>query len=136
MKLEDCINFTITKLQQSVQQLFKAELLPHGITPGQYAVLQCLWDEDGQTPGHLSERLLLDSSSMTGVLDRIEQKGLIERRAIPSDRRAVQVVLTEQGRQLKEPVLQAIKDANRKALAKLEPEEAKVLRDLLGKINM
>ncbi len=136
MKLEQCINFTLTKLQQSVQQLFKAELLPYGITPGQYAVLQCLWDEDWQTPGHLSERLLLDSSSMTGILDRIEQKGLIERGAIPSDRRAVQVMLTDQGRQLKEPVIQVIKEANQKALASLQIEEANVLRELLGKITM
>ncbi|MGI1658328.1 MAG: MarR family winged helix-turn-helix transcriptional regulator [Desulfitobacterium sp.] len=134
MKLEQCINFTLAKTQQSIQQLFKAELLPHGVTPGQYAVLQCLWDEDGQTPTQLSERLFLDSSSMTGVLDRLEQKGLIERKPILKDRRALQVMLTDRGRQLKEPVLQAIKEANQKALANLSVEDAKILKQLLGKL--
>ncbi len=45
MELEQCVNFVLTKAQNAVQQLFKAELAPYGVTPGQYAVLKCLWDE-------------------------------------------------------------------------------------------
>ncbi|HBQ86145.1 MAG TPA: MarR family transcriptional regulator, partial [Syntrophomonas sp.] len=40
MELEQCLNFALTKAQQSVHQLFKAELAPYGVTPGQYAFLK------------------------------------------------------------------------------------------------
>ncbi|NLO20443.1 MAG: MarR family transcriptional regulator [Syntrophomonadaceae bacterium] len=131
MKLEQCINFTLTKAQQAVQQLFKAELAPFGITPGQYAILSCLWEEDSQTPRQLAERLSLDSSSITGILDRVEQKGLIQRQAVPRDRRALQVVLTDKGQALKEPVKQAILDANKKVLKRFEDQESENLRKYL-----
>lgn len=135
MKLEQCINFTLTKAQQTVQQLFKAELAPFGITPGQYAILSCLWEEDGQTPRQLAERLSLDSSSITGILDRVEQKGLIQRQAVPRDRRTLRVVLTDKGRVLEEPVNQAILEANKKVLAKFDEQDLENLRKFLYMLN-
>ncbi len=135
MKLEQCINFTLTKAQQAVQQLFKVELAPFGITPGQYAILSCLWEDDGQTPRQLAERLSLDSSSITGILDRVEQKGLIQRQAVPRDRRTLQVVLTSKGRELEKPVNQAILDANQKVLSQLEEQDSEKLRKYLHKLN-
>lgn len=135
MKLEQCINFTLTKAQQAVQQLFKAELAPFGITPGQYAILSCLWEENGQTPRQLAERLSLDSSSITGILDRVEQKGLIQRQAVPRDRRALQVMLTDKGRLLEEPVNQTILNANKKVLSMFGEQESDNLRKYLHKLN-
>ncbi len=135
MKLEQCINFALTKAQQAVQQLFKAELAPFGITPGQYAILSCLWDADGQTPRQLADRLSLDSSSITGILDRVEHKGLIERQPCPGDRRALQVVLTSKGRELEQPVNQAIIEANKKALAVFEDQDSDNLKKYLHQLN-
>lgn len=136
MKLEECIFFVLTKQQLFAQQVFKKELKPYGITPVQNGVLSCLWEADGQTPGQLSERLLLDSSSITGILDRLEQKGLIERKPVPNDRRALQVKLTEKGMQLKEPALEATTTANRNVLANLDTEEINILEKILNKINI
>ncbi|KUG02414.1 transcriptional regulator, marr family [hydrocarbon metagenome] len=135
MKLEHCINFTLTKAQQAVQQLFKAELAPFGITPGQYAILSCLWDEDGQTPRQLADRLSLDSSSITGILDRVEHKDLIKRQPCPGDRRALHVVLTPKGWELEQSVNQAIIQANKKALAEFESQDADNFRRFLHQLN-
>ncbi len=135
MELEQCVNFVLTKAQNAVQQLFKAELAPYGVTPGQYAVLKCLWDRDGQTAKQLSERLYLDGSTVTGILDRMENKSLINRQPDSKDRRAVRVMLTEKGRALKEPVNAAIESANQKALQKLNPQESALLKKLLEELN-
>lgn len=135
MKLEQCINFALTKAQQAVQQIFKAELAPFGITPGQYAILSCLWDENGQTPRQLAERLSLDSSSITGILDRVEQKGLINRQPCPRDRRALLVVLTEKGQELEQPVNQAIIEANKKVLAQFEDKDSGNLKKYLHQLT-
>jgi DNA-binding MarR family transcriptional regulator len=135
MELEQCVNFILTKAQQSVQHLFKNELAPYGITPGQYAILKCLWDENAQTAKQLAERLYLDSSTVTGILDRIEHKGLIERQPGLKDRRAIQVCLTSKGRELEKPVTQAIEDANKKALLAFKTAESENLKLLLHKLN-
>lgn len=135
MELESCLNFVLTKAQQSVHQLFKAELAPFGVTPGQYAVLKCLWDENGQTARQIAERLYLDGSTVTGLLDRLEQKGLIEKQIDPKDRRALKVLLTSEGKQLEAPLSQAIVTANLKALKQLDEVQSDTLKDLLHRLN-
>jgi DNA-binding MarR family transcriptional regulator len=131
MELEHCVNFVLTKAQNSVQQLFKAELAPFGVTPGQYGVLKCLWDQNGLTAKQLAERLSLDSSTITGILDRMENKGLINRYHDVRDRRALCVMITNTGKELEEPLTQAIVNANQKALSKLNEEQSEVLKKLL-----
>lgn len=135
MELEQCLNFVLTKAQRNVHQLFKAELAPLGITPGQYGVLRCLWDENAQTAKKLADRLALDGSTITGILDRMEQKGLIEKQTDPKDRRAMQVMLTTKGRKLQKPVSEAIETANRRALVKLDQKEAEFLKNVLEDIG-
>lgn len=135
MELDQCVNFVLNKAQQSVHQLFKTELLPHGVTPGQYSLLTCLWQENGQTVKQLAERLHLDSSTVTGILDRMEQKGLIKKEADPKDRRALQILLTEKGQTLRTPLNQAILTANKKALRLMNDNEYKHLKELLYKLS-
>lgn len=135
MELDQCVNFALTRAQNAVQQLFKAELAPYGITPGQYGVLKCLWDENGLTAKQLAERLFLDSSTITGILDRMENKGLIHRYHDMRDRRALCVTLTQAGQELQEPVCEAIINANKKALQKLSEKESQMLRTLLQELN-
>ncbi|PKM77222.1 MAG: MarR family transcriptional regulator [Firmicutes bacterium HGW-Firmicutes-15] len=135
MELEQCLNFVLTKAQHNVHQLFKAELAPYGVTPGQYAVLRCLWDENGLTARKLADRLYLDGSTITGILDRMEQRGLVEKLVDPKDRRALQVMLTETGRMLEKPLSQAIINANRKALLSIDEKQAEVLKQMLQNIG-
>mgnify|MGYP000412476804 CR=1 FL=1 len=135
MELEYCINYALTRAQNIVHQIFKAELAPYGITPGQYGVLKCLWDENGQTVKQLAERLYLDSSTITGLLDRMEQKNLVKRLPSPHDRRALSVVLTEEGQKLEDPVNQAIEKANKRVLQSLSKEDAENLRLFLLEIS-
>ncbi|NLN87385.1 MAG: MarR family transcriptional regulator [Syntrophomonadaceae bacterium] len=136
MELERCFNFILTKAQRHVNQLFKAELAPFGITPGQYAILKCLWDENAQTAKKIAERLHLDSSTITGLLDRMEHKGLIEKQSDPKDRRALQVILTELGQNLEGPVSKAILEANRKALLVLDDRQGEDLKSKLEQISL
>ena len=70
----------------------------------------------------LSRELLLDSSSLTGHLDRMERAGLVVRKDDPDDRRAIRVFLTDKGRRLKkqmEPIGMELKET----LQKEEPKE-------------
>ena len=135
MELEHCINFIVTRAQHTVHQLFKAALAPYGVTPGQYGVLRCLWDEDGQTVRQIADRLYLDASTMTGILDRMEQRGLILKQTDPRDRRALQILLTPKGRDLQAPLEHAIDAANEQVLQELVPAEVESLKKLLWDIG-
>ncbi|HNX27989.1 MAG TPA: MarR family transcriptional regulator [Syntrophomonadaceae bacterium] len=135
MELEQCLNFSLTRAQNIIHQLFKAKLAPYGVTPGQYGILQCLWDENGLTLKQIAERMYLDSSTVTGILDRMEQKDLIRRCPDPGDRRALSVMLTLKGEELRTPVSQAIETANQYALQNISTEDGKYLKELLKKLN-
>jgi DNA-binding MarR family transcriptional regulator len=135
-RIEDCISFLLGKAYQQVNQASKRRLAPHGVTPVQYALLKVLSERDGQTGSELGERLLLDSATITGVLDRLERAGLLERRADATDRRIHRIFATAQGRDL-QPTLDREMDAlNIAFLAGLAPADTARLRAqlaLLGK---
>lgn len=135
MELNECINFLLTRTQQVVFQKFKTSLAEYDVTPVQYGVLKCLWSRDGQNPSQIAGSLYLDSSTITGILDRMENKGLIKRIADPSDRRSLRVVLTEQGMELKEPVIRIIEEENKKVLSSLKEDERIKFIEYLKRIS-
>src|SRR4051812_15746490 len=71
------------------------------LSPSQFNVLNLLHDlPDGSTQIELSRQLVMHRSNITGLIDRLEARGLLERKATPNDRRAYHVVLTTKGRNL------------------------------------
>jgi MarR family transcriptional regulator, organic hydroperoxide resistance regulator len=103
-RLEDCISFLLGKAGQQVARRAREKLAPHGVTPTQYAVLKTLWGQDGQSGAEIGARLVIDSATATGVLDRLQASGLLERRADREDRRVQRVFLTPSGRALQAPL--------------------------------
>src|SRR6266851_4221262 len=130
-QIEDCLSFYLGKAYQRVTQSAKQRLAPYGVTPVQYALLKVLWEQDHQSGAELSERLLLDSATMTGLLDRLEQAGLIERKAHATDRRVNRVALTARGRDLQAPLDREMDQMNQDFLGELPPETAKLQRERL-----
>jgi DNA-binding MarR family transcriptional regulator len=78
----------------------------------------------------VAERLLCDASNVTGMVDRLEARGLLERRDDPSDRRVKLIALTEEGADLRERVLERLFEPPA-AIARLSRADQRSLRDLL-----
>lgn len=79
------------------QRLFR----PYGLSGAQYNLLNVVAEtEDGVSQRELSDRLVVDRSNITGLLDRMEAAGWVQRRDHPGDRRAYRVQLTAAGRSL------------------------------------
>src|SRR5207247_836872 len=76
-----------------------------GLTPSQFDVIATLGDTEGMTCKELSEATLVTKGTLTGVLDRLEAKGLIQRDAVIGDRRRVTIRLTDKGQALFEKIL-------------------------------
>lgn len=71
-----------------------------GVTPSQFDVIAELGDVDGMTCAQLSKETLITKGTLTGVLDRLESKGIIQRESVGGDRRAIRVCLTDEGKEL------------------------------------
>jgi DNA-binding MarR family transcriptional regulator len=96
--------------------------------PPQWFALQAL---DDPTPmGKLAETLHCDSSNVTGITDRLEQRGLVERQNAEGDRRVKLLVLTPAGRRLRERI-QSRLAVPPEALTRLSSADQRALRDLM-----
>jgi DNA-binding MarR family transcriptional regulator len=133
-RIEDCISFLLGKAYQQVTQDAKRRLARFGVTPVQYGLLKVLWEEDEQSGAALGERLVLDSATITGVVDRLERAGLVERRSDPGDRRVNRVALTPKGRALRAPLDREMEKMNVAFLGALDAAERKRLRATLETI--
>jgi DNA-binding MarR family transcriptional regulator len=113
-----------------VRQKLKGE-----VTLARFDLLANLAREDGQTLASLSRHMLVTAGNLTGLVDRAERDGVVQRRADASDRRMSRVHLTKKGRGLIDHVLPIHAHHVGELLAALDHEERKNLRALLGKLR-
>ena len=131
MQLNECVNFMLTNVQNAVFLCFKKQLQQFNVTPIQYALLKCLWDEDEQAPSQLAQHLCLDSSTVTGIMGRLEEKGLIVRQYCKTDRRRIIVCLTDAGRALQKPIEALIEETNQLVTQGITAQQLDELREQL-----
>ncbi len=86
--------------RETLMRRFRPILQAHGLTEQQWRILRALLEEDALEPRQLCERCLISSPSITGVLLRMEEAGLIVRERMPDDQRRVNVTLTAQAKKL------------------------------------
>jgi MarR family transcriptional regulator, organic hydroperoxide resistance regulator len=108
-----------------------AELAGLDLTGSEINALANLADGRGRTVSELGAATGTRPTTLTSVLDRLEQRGQIRRGQVPGDRRAVLIELTAAGRQSAATVRQAVADLERRALAGLSPEAISALRAAL-----
>jgi MarR family transcriptional regulator, organic hydroperoxide resistance regulator len=106
-----------------------------GLHVGQDMVLIELWQADGLRGGELACRLGVEPPTITKMLRRLENFGLVERRPDPADARSFRVFLTREGRALEDPVSRCFERAEEKTLAGLGPSERRELARLLAKMR-
>ncbi len=135
-KSDICIHFLLGKALQRVNQVSKSKLSSYGVTPVQYALLRLLWKKDGQFGYVLGERLLLDSATITGIIDRLEQNEFIERRVDPNDRRNKLVFLTGKGRSMEGPLCQKMDEMNEEVMSDFDDEEIQRFKKILFDIGI
>lgn len=135
MELKECINFLLTTAQHTVFQYLSQRLAPYDITPSQYGILNCLWINDGTClPRQIAELLCLETSTVSGILDRMQKKDLIARVINPENRREILVMITPKGEALKAPVLKIIDEVNEEVLKDFSPKETEFIRKSLRQI--
>jgi len=105
------------------------------LSTSQYAVLQLLDTAEGWRLTDLSERLLVDKSTITRIIDRLEQAALVQRVSDPGDRRVQRVVLTAEGLTQRDVARRAHDHSVERRMAVLDTREQRSLHELLDKLR-
>ncbi|HBZ07197.1 MULTISPECIES: MarR family winged helix-turn-helix transcriptional regulator [Massilia] len=100
-QLDDQLCFALYSTSLAMSKLYRKLLKKLDITYSQYLVLMVLWEQDEQTVSSIGERLLLDSATLTPLLKRMEQAGLVHRVRAANDERQVIISLTEHGSEMR-----------------------------------
>lgn len=102
-----------------------------GVTGPQRLVLRVLGRKPGATPGEVAETLHIDPSTLTGVLKRLHDKNLIQRKTDPTDGRRAFLSLTAKGRVIDSKASGTVEHAVRKALARCSEKDIEITRSIL-----
>ena len=129
--LDDQLCFALYAASRAVTARYRPMLDELGLTYPQYLVMMLLWEEDNQTVGQLGARLSLDSGTLSPLLKRLTTAGLVTRHRRVEDERSVAIVLTDDGRALRDKA-DAISEEIICALD-LDRDE---FRDLKAKLNL
>ncbi|MDQ0242905.1 DNA-binding MarR family transcriptional regulator [Bacillus fengqiuensis] len=101
LKLENQLCFAVYACSKEITKLYREHLEEMNLTFPQYLVMLVLWEKDERTVSDLGEKLYLDSGTLTPMLKRMEQTGLVQRVRLKEDERKVAISLTEKGKALK-----------------------------------
>lgn len=130
-EIAQLISQSFIHLDESQRQLMKR----FGLTVTQYWALVHLNDVEGRSLSELANLLLCDKSNVTSIVDKLEETGLAERkRGKAGDRRYTRVVLTPQGRLLRQKLITAHDHMVSARLLQLEPQDLQQLHDSLQQL--
>lgn len=128
------VAFLLSTLGYEVRRELGARLADLGLELRQFGLLRLVAQDDGQSQRALGSVLEITPNRMVGLVDDLERRGLIERRAHPADRRAYALALTETGRALLATAFQAAFSVEGDVCSGLSPEERGQLLGLLRKV--
>ena len=134
-QIEGTLGFQIIQVSKAHRQSAEKVLNALGLHAGQEMIMLQLWIEEGLTQSYLAERANVEPPTMTQMLQRMERCGLVERRQDAQDGRISRVYLTERGRELEKPVLQAWEYLEEQTLTGLSDVERALLRRLLSQVR-
>ncbi|WP_245940071.1 MarR family winged helix-turn-helix transcriptional regulator [Stenomitos frigidus] len=106
-----------------------------GLTAPQFDVICTLGNTPGMTMGQLAEKTLVTKGTLTGIIDRLERKGLVRREVPPANRRCFMIVLTTEGDRVFEEVFPAHIAYLKQRFSKLNEQELEEIRLSLRKLR-
>jgi DNA-binding MarR family transcriptional regulator len=131
-KLEDSVGYLLRMLTQQVSREVEKRMAEHGLTDAQWKPLLFIRQGKGETAADLARSTCIDTGAVTRMLDRIEDKGLVQRVRSEQDRRIVKLELTEEGHRLADVVVpEVLSSVLNETLVGFTTAEYEQFKDLL-----
>lgn len=132
--MDESLHYLIMANQMLVQRGLLERLKETGLTIGQPKVLDYLKDHDGSNQKEIARACFLEAGSLTSILNRMEEKGLVERRMLNGNRRSFHVFLTESGKKNQKLVEEMFLEIEKDALDGISSEEFETFMAVYQKI--
>ena len=120
--------------QMLIQKRLLEKLKNSGLTLGQPKVLDYLKDHDGASQKEIAAACFIEAGSLTSILNRMEEKGLIERRTLNGNRRTFHIFMTESGKKNQKLIEDSFVDIEKKAWSDISREDAEAFMRIYHKI--
>ena len=134
MNLDDSVGFLLNKAAGEMRYALETALRPHDLTPAQWSVLARLDVENGQMISDVGRSLYFDRPTMSGIVRRLESKGLLEKRRDSQDQRVFRIYITASGSELMKELPLLAKAVNQRALDGFSQEEIVTLQSLVRRV--
>ncbi len=130
--LEESTGFLVVRTARTMKKALDTKLSEYGLTTSQLTVLNALAKEDGLSLSVVGKRVYLDKPAITGLADRLEKDNFVERRRTSTDRRVIQLFLTDKGSNLLQELDEIATKVDQQLVSVLAPEELTEFRNLLN----
>jgi len=133
MPINDRLIYLVFTAQQKLRTHLNNALASEGIrvTPAQAAILFLLQEKDGQSMSELSQVLSIDNSTITGLIDRLQKSGFVERIASPIDRRISLIKITTSGMEEADKAKPVITKVNEEIKAGFSNRDIEIFKTVL-----
>ena len=132
----ESVGFVVREVYRSFARCLQPRIAREGVSIGMWFVLRMLWDEDGMTQRELGERVGINGPTMVTALNSMERAGLVKRVQHRTDRRKINVFLTERGRKMKRKLWPMASDVLAIGLAGLTRSQILSLTKMLNQIRL
>jgi DNA-binding MarR family transcriptional regulator len=132
--LDRLVGFRLRQAQLTLSQALQDVTQDYGLTVTQFGVLALVGERPGINQTDLGVELGIDRSTMVAVIDRLQNRGLVQRHASPRDRRSYALALSQEGSALLDEIGPQIEERDRAVMAELDEEERRQLVSLLSRI--
>lgn len=132
--MNDSFHYLSMANHMMIQKKLMEQLKDTGLTLGQPKVLDYLKDHDGASQKEIAAGCLIEAGSLTSILNRMEEKGLIERKMLNGNRRTFHIFMTEAGKKNQKLIEEAFEQIEETALHNISEEEQKVFMEIFHRI--
>lgn len=128
---ENSLGYLFRDIHRAFSKVLQTRIAAHGVTIGQWYFLRALWEEDGLTQRELSQRVGMMEPTTVTALNGMEKRGYVKRVRNTTDRRKVNIYLTDLGRSLRPKLLPFAVETNELAAAGVTAKEIEKVRTVL-----
>ncbi len=132
--IKNSTGFLVVRTARSMRKALEAKFAEAGITATQFMVLDTLKGEQGLPLSEIGKKIYLDKPAITGLADRLEKDGFVERRRSSHDRRVIRLHITAKGEQVHTELEPLVIAVDRDLTKVLESKELSALRNALNQI--
>lgn len=125
----------MSRANHAIMDAIKEDIKTYGLNPTEFAVLELLYHKGDVPLQKIGEKILLASGSITYVVDKLEDKGYLQRLSCPKDRRITYAVITEKGKELMSDIFPKHEEKIAELFSVLSPQEQEQMIDAFKKLG-